>query len=174
MNNLTPQQREKVLVNSKEYGNIHKWISYHYGKADKCESSTCKGVSKNYQWALLKGKEYHKDVSHFWQLCCSCHTKYDENVNKGELMRKLLTGKKHTQEHNDSIGRGHRGLKYNFPNGNKQSKKLRQLSIDGEFIREWKSLAEAVEVLGVHGGNVSSVCNGNRNKTAGFKWEYIN
>ncbi len=49
-----------------------------------------------------------------------------------------------------------------------------ELSMDNEFIKEWKSVAEAANSLGLNKGNICSVCNGkNRYKsTGGFKWKY--
>jgi len=53
------------------------------------------------------------------------------------------------------------------------SKKVMQLSLDGEVIKIFNSTKEAAKELSINQGNISNVCTG-RNKTAGgFKWEYI-
>lgn len=73
--------REEKHFNWKEeptYGIVHYWLRMRYGKAYKCEGSNCSGISNCFEWSLLKGKEYIRDRSNFWQLCRSCHTKYDQ------------------------------------------------------------------------------------------------
>lgn len=60
-----------------EYFQVHSWMVREYGKANKCESNECNQKSEFFEWALLKGKDYKKDRSNFWQLCKSCHRKYD-------------------------------------------------------------------------------------------------
>ena len=63
----------KSKAEPRKYDAIHHWLRAHYGSATKCENPKCRKVSKNYQWALKKGKEYDWDVACFWQLCASCH-----------------------------------------------------------------------------------------------------
>jgi RecJ-like exonuclease len=64
-------------IDKNEYARIHYWIRKNYGKANKCESKNCTGITKDYGWALLKGKEYERNRDNFMMLCKSCHTKYD-------------------------------------------------------------------------------------------------
>lgn len=59
------------------YPAIHTWLISNFGKADCCENEDCFGISKNYEWALIKGKEYSHDRESFIKLCRSCHHKYD-------------------------------------------------------------------------------------------------
>lgn len=61
-----------------EYFRIHNWLSYHHGKASKCESQDCKSSTpKRFEWALIKGKKHCRNVKNYIQLCPSCHRKYD-------------------------------------------------------------------------------------------------
>lgn len=60
-----------------EYGKIHSWLRGNFGKATKCESPTCKGGCNTFHWAVKREREYDYDRSAFWQLCASCHSKYD-------------------------------------------------------------------------------------------------
>ena len=52
--------------------------------------------------------------------------------------------------------------------------KVRQLSLEGEFIKEWDSIIEASRALKINDPSISSVCKGKRKTSGGFKWEYIN
>ena len=53
----------------------------------------------------------------------------------------------------------------------KRSKKVRQLTLDGEFVREWSSLKEC-ERNGFDHGAVGRCCNGKQKSAYGFKWCY--
>lgn len=55
-----------------------------------------------------------------------------------------------------------------------QSCRINQLSLDGEFIRQWDSAHEIERELGFNQGNIISCCKGNKNYShvGGFKWEY--
>lgn len=48
------------------------------------------------------------------------------------------------------------------------------LSLDGKFIRSFKSITEAYEFLGIkkYRGSISEVCSGKRNKAYGYFWRY--
>lgn len=52
----------------------------------------------------------------------------------------------------------------------KTSKKIVQLSLSDEFIKEWGGIAEAERETGSKG--ISAVCKGRRNIAGGFKWMY--
>lgn len=59
------------------YDGIHAWLRTKFGKASICENSKCLGKGRTYEWALIKGREYERKRKNFWQLCHSCHKKYD-------------------------------------------------------------------------------------------------
>jgi hypothetical protein len=52
----------------------------------------------------------------------------------------------------------------------KISKKVVQLAMDGELIKEWNSLSEAAKTLSISAANISTVCNGRLKSAGGFKW----
>ncbi len=56
------------------YSGLHDWISYHYGKANKCEH--CDKDHGRIEWAN-KSHEYKRDRADWIQLCKKCHIKYD-------------------------------------------------------------------------------------------------
>ena len=53
----------------------------------------------------------------------------------------------------------------------KLSKRVLQLSLDGDLIREWPSIAECGR-NGFHFGNVAACCRGERKTHKGFRWMY--
>ena len=64
--------------------------------------------------------------------------------------------------------------KYNINYGTrneKVSKKVYQYTLDGEFVREWKSTAECCR-NGYNQGHVAACCRGERKIHKGFIWKY--
>ncbi len=59
-------------------------------------------------------------------------------------------------------------LSENHPN----NKKIYQYSLQGEFIREWKSIAEAKRQLGINSSNISMCAKHKRPSAGGYRWEY--
>lgn len=62
------------------------------------------------------------------------------------------------------------GLKKPNLNG-KTSKPVRQLTLDGKFIKDYVSVMDAKRQTNIF--HIVSVCNGNRSNAGGYKWEYI-
>ena len=52
----------------------------------------------------------------------------------------------------------------------RQSKPVIQMTMEGEFIKEWKSARFAQRQLGVN--NISCACSGRYDSAGGFKWSY--
>ena len=69
--------------------------------------------------------------------------------------------------HKDNCNHGTR----NERSAKKQSKKVLQFTLDGEFIREWPSASEVVR-NGFSQGNVSACCQGKYKQAYGFIWKY--
>lgn len=67
------------------YYNVHIWLNYHFGKANCCSNKMCENKSNNYQWALIKGRQYEKNKDNFIMLCRSCHAKYDTTKHSRKI-----------------------------------------------------------------------------------------
>jgi hypothetical protein len=52
------------------------------------------------------------------------------------------------------------------------TKRVSQYDIDGNFIREFKSLTEAANHVGAYKGNLSNVCLGRKKSIKGFIWRF--
>lgn len=71
---------------------IHLWLSYNFGKANKCENPECLGSSKTYQWANLKNHKHSHKREDYKMLCVSCHRKLDRRKDY------CKNGHKYTEE----------------------------------------------------------------------------
>lgn len=74
---------------------IHRWINKWYGRADKCVSKSHDPsiIVKKYDWALIKGKEYDKNIRNFKMLCRSCHIKYDYTDERRRKTSEITTSR---------------------------------------------------------------------------------
>lgn len=55
----------------------------------------------------------------------------------------------------------------------KRSCKVNQLTLDGQFIKEWKSFNEIERETGFNKGSINMCCKGRKKKAYDFKWEYV-
>ena len=53
-----------------------------------------------------------------------------------------------------------------------RSKPIIQYTLDGKFIREWESQAEASRQCGIHFGSISNCCLGRSKTAGGFIWRF--
>lgn len=51
-------------------------------------------------------------------------------------------------------------------------KKIIQYTLKGAFVKEWNSMIEIENKLGIKYQNISSVCRGVRKSCGGYKWKY--
>ena len=90
-------------------------------------------------------------------------------------------GKKASYETKLKMSNSHMGIKNNFY-GKKHSeefmktkrKKIIQMTINGDFIKEWNSLTEASINLDIYISNISNVLKGRYKTTGGFTFKYKN
>ena len=52
-------------------------------------------------------------------------------------------------------------------------RKVRQLDMSGNFIKEWESVTAAANSVNTSTTKISGVCNGKRLSAKGYKWEYV-
>jgi hypothetical protein len=86
-------------MDKKKYNRLHYSLRSKHGNAIKCEfKDTCNGKSKTFEWALKKGRKYSDNPDDYYQLCKSCHAKYDYkggiiiSEEHKEKLRKIRTG----------------------------------------------------------------------------------
>lgn len=66
-----------------------------------------------------------------------------------------------------------RPLSGKFGKDHHTSKKIKQLSLDGELIKIWDAMAEADRAGLGKKSNISACCKGKLKQLKGFKWEYV-
>ena len=69
-----------------KYQAFHIAMRTKYGKADHCKNRkkrfllfNCSGKSVIYDWAKKDDRKYSRKKKDYYQLCRSCHIKYDRN-----------------------------------------------------------------------------------------------
>lgn len=120
-------------ISKSEYRVIHSWIQYRYGRASKCENKKCQRKSAMFNWCLKKGKKYERKRENFFELCKSCHSKYDFT----EEMRKKFS----------QIRKGKKILK--------TRKRVFLFLEDGTFLQEFQAVKDCAKYLKVHPAYVS-------------------
>ena len=53
-----------------------------------------------------------------------------------------------------------------------KAKPVIQLTMAGEFVKEWITPVKVFRELGIHPQNISKVCRGLRKQAGGFRWKY--
>jgi group I intron endonuclease len=92
---------------------------------------------------------------------------------KSEYQKGVGVGQKRSEETKNNMSDAQKRL---YVNGyqNPRNKIVYQNDLNGNIIKEWKSLAEAAKALNIHGSAITH-CIYNRAKTAGgFKWSLPN
>lgn len=130
----------------KNYFRSHAWLIYWHGRASKCENPDCSYKNpKRYEWALIKGKRHEKKRENYFQLCASCHRKYDYTEN---------------QRHKLSASRK-----------GQPAKNKKKVVLNSKFI--YDSLTEASKKTGVSITSISNNLSGLSKKTKVGVWEYL-
>lgn len=91
-------------------------------------------------------------------------------------------GKKHSDEFKRKVSNALKKYYKNNPNpmlGKKgalspSSKKVVQLSKEGDFIKEWDSIIDVERSIKIECRNISAVCRGKRKTCGGYKWMFSN
>ncbi len=131
-----------------KYAGIHKWIKRNYGKANHCKF--CNGEkAKRFEWALKRGCVYEKDINNYFQLCPSCHRKYDDTLERKLKISKAMKGK---------------------PAHNKRP--IVQYNLEGKVMNVFESITKAGEETGIKRMAIQQNLANRTKKTGGFIWLY--
>ena len=64
------------------------------------------------------------------------------------------------------------GANKNYGANSYKARAVIQLDKEGNFIKKWECINDAVRDLGIHEANIVKCCNGKRKTTGGFAWKY--
>ena len=129
-----------------EYIYIHKWVNKTYGKANCC-SLNKKHKSKVFEWANIS-KKYKRDIRDWIQLCQSCHRKRDWTENQKNILRERNMGNKY------------------------HVKKIIQMDMNGNFIKEWESGRAVAKAFGICPSSVSNLLRGKTQLVNAWRWSF--
>ena len=87
----------------------------------------------------------------------------DKNPRRGNPLSK---------EHRENISKANKGKPLPQCAIDKKSKAIIQMSLDGEFIKEWKSGTVIQRELGYSKSNICNCCKGKLKHIYGYKWRY--
>lgn len=88
-----------------------------------------------------------------------------ERMKKRTGEKAYWFGKKHSEETRKKISQSK-------IEKNNLGKTVYQFTLDGQFIREWKSTMAVKRELGFTSSSISECCKGKLKTSHGFKWEY--
>lgn len=85
----------------------------------------------------------------------------------------IPSGYKHTEEMKKKLSELRMGKKLKFEQYSMKCKPLVQLTLDGQFVKEWQSAKQVQRETRYLQCNISNCCNGKYKQAYGYKWEYI-
>lgn len=131
----------------------------------------CEEIRKKISMKLKGRTPYNKGKPHSDETKKKMSKAQKEKfLNDEDYRRKISEAKKGKPAHNKGKPMSEEQKK-KLKNG-KTSKKVLQLSLDGDLIREWPSAMEIQRQLGFHQSAVSACCQGKLKSAYGFKWCY--
>ena len=101
-------------------------------------------------------------------------TKHDHNTLHLKGMPKSEAHKKAISDGMKGVPKGPMSEEHKKAIGKAKSKKIRQYTKSGEFIREWPSMAAIWRELGIRQGNIYACCKGYYKSAGGYVWKYAN
>ena len=91
------------------------------------------------------------------------HNRKDNRLENLELLDMHTHATMHLNEHFEDFRKS---------SVKSRSKPVLQYTLEGEFIKEWPSQAEASRQTGIHYGTISNCCVGRGKTAGGFIWRY--
>lgn len=148
------------MIKTKHYTKVHAYLGRKFGKASRCDNRDCQFKHpKRFEWALIKGREYSKNLTDYMQLCVSCHRKYDFTESQRSKM---------------SAARAGREFIHLRGKGNPKSKPVIQCDLQGKEIKIWESINLCATTTGILKQGILNCLYGKMNQTKGFTFRWYN
>ena len=100
--------------------------------------------------------------------------KISENLERNKKISGALKNKSKSEEHKRKIGEGNKGKVISEETKQKirqsKSKKVIQYDLNGNLIKIWNSIKEAIESTGAT--HISDCCKGKSKTAGGYIWRY--
>ena len=163
INNISFVTKEKILKQI--------LVPNGYLKVTLCSNKKIKqiNVHRIVALAFLKNNENKECVNHIDGIKTNNSVENLEWVTHKENMKHAfinnLTAKNYGNKN---------GMFGNFGNLNVNSKKIIQIDLNQNIIREYNCIAEAGRINNINTSNISLVCKGKRKQCGGYIWKYIN
>lgn len=87
--------------------------------------------------------------------------------------RLSAVGFKHSQAFKDICSRTHKGKIVSDETKEKMSKKVNQYTLEGVYIKTWKSISSVKEEGKIVTSHITACCKGKINSIGGFMWRYF-
>ena len=160
----TDEEKKRISETVKKYWENHPELrrkKIHYDKSAKERNSiTHKKLWENSEY---RGKMI-KSLKEYW----NTHQSPRIGTHLSEEIKKKLS--EHFKGKPNLKNKGENNGMYGKIPAN--ARKIIQLTKEDIFIREWNSLKEAADTLGLHSPNILKVCSGERKTCGGFHWKY--
>jgi group I intron endonuclease len=164
----------KNKINKKYYigssVSIHKrWKKHILGKGNKyLFNSIQKYGINNFEFSILEMVNIESDRNilylkeQYWMDLLNVNDKNCYNINK-------IAKQNFTEKRDFDFRKKMSQIRLELSIG---SKKINQYSLNGDFIKEWKSSSEAGRVLNLESRNISGACSGDQLTAFGFIWRF--
>ena len=155
--------------------NFGRILSLNYHQTGKADLMTPSKVGTGYlRVQLWKNKEYKTCLVH--RLVAETFLPNPENLPQVNHIDEDKTNNRvdnlEWKSHRDNCNHGTRNERSAKTRTNgKLSKRVLQLSLSGDLIKEWESTREC-ERNGFDHGHVAACCRGEKKQYKGFRWEY--
>ena len=143
---------------TKQFKNDYPWRTNFYSARRRCNNKT----TRDYKWYGAKGIEFFltiKDVKFLWYR------------DRAYLMKQPSIDRKDNDENYILKNCKFMELKNNTEKS-RIRKSILQFDLEGNFIREWKSLSDASKKLNCKLAGISNVLTNRYKTSGGFIWRY--
>jgi len=144
---MKTNKEEEIKPGSYKYIRTHQLLRDNNHKRKNCDF--CNKSECRIEWALKKGKNHSDNPNDYYNLCCSCHRKYDYTEEQRERRRVLMKGSKTA------------------------GKPIEKYSLNGEYICTYETTADAARDVGGSRTSISNYLSGRYKTAAGFKWKKV-
>ena len=114
----------------------------------------------------------NQDPVKFAHICDGNRRRWEDPSEHEKSSKSLLLYYQNNPERREEISKERKAYFACHPE-KKKTRRVAQLSDDGETIKVWNCMTDAAKQFGTNPQNISSVCNGKRKRAGGYSWKYV-